>query len=86
METLTLEIPAEVARAIRLPPQETPQRLRLELAVALYAQALLSVGKAAELAGIDRIRFDEELFRRHVPMQYDASDLAQDVAYARSGM
>jgi len=81
MDTLTLEIPREITQALRLPPQDRESRLRLELAVALYSQNILGVGKASELAGLTLLRFDEELGRRHVPMHYDESDLAQDVAY-----
>jgi len=84
MDTLTLEIPKEITQALRLPPQDQESRLRLELAVALYSQNILGVGKAAELAGLTRLRFDEELEQRRVPMHYDESDLAQDVAYGCS--
>lgn len=81
MDAITVEIPKEIARALRLPPQDLESRLRLELAVALYSQKILGLGKAAELAGLARLRFDEELARRRVSMHYDDSDLAQDVAY-----
>jgi predicted HTH domain antitoxin len=32
-----------------------------------YAQGLISQGKAAEIAGLDRAEFLEELFRRRIP-------------------
>lgn len=81
MDTLTLEIPREITQALRLPPQDQEDRLRLELAVALYSQSILGPGKAAELAQLTPLRFDEELGRRHIPMHYGDSELAQDVAY-----
>jgi len=82
MDTLTLEIPREIALALRLPPQDRENRLRLELAVALYSQSILGLGKAAELAQLTPLRFDEELGRRHISMHYGDSEVAQDVAYA----
>jgi hypothetical protein len=36
--SVTLEIPETVCQAVRLPPPELQDRLRLELAAALYAQ------------------------------------------------
>lgn len=84
MDTLTLEIPREIAQALRLPPQDRESRLRLELAVALYSQNILGGGKAADLAGLPLLRFNEELDSRRVPMHYDESDLAQDAAYGRA--
>ena len=58
--SLTLEISDEVSSALRLPPSEAEARLRLELAISLYAQQILSLGKAAELAFTgDRIGAEE---------------------------
>jgi len=68
---------------MRLPPAETKSRLQLELAVSLYAQEILSLGKAAELAGISRLELNDVLAKRKVPMHYTQEDLKDDLAYAR---
>jgi predicted HTH domain antitoxin len=83
--SVTLEIPDDVSRAMRVPPQELEPRLRLELAVALYAQQVLSLGKSAQLAGLSKFEMNAVLARRGVPMHYSEKDLAEDLAYARSG-
>jgi len=80
---LTLEIPDEVSQAMRLPPPEAKARLRLELAVSLYTQQILSLGKAAELAGLSRLELNEALSKRGVPMHYSEEDLKEDLAYGR---
>jgi len=51
---ITLHIPDSITVGLRLPEGEIEARLRLELALALYGQGILSFGKAAELAGADR--------------------------------
>jgi predicted HTH domain antitoxin len=79
---VTLEVPNEVTQALRLPPPEAESRLLLELAVGLYTQRLLPLGKAARLAGLSRWEFDDVLARRDIPMHYTEEDLAHDVAYA----
>ena len=81
--SLTLEIPDEVSQAMRLPPPEVEARLRLELAVSLYSQDILNLGKAAEFAGVSRLELNGTLARRNVPMHYGPKDLAEDIAYAR---
>ncbi len=48
--SLRLDIPDSVVQGLRLPEGEIAGRLRTELAIALYAQGVLSLGKAAELA------------------------------------
>ncbi|MCW5551525.1 MAG: UPF0175 family protein [Verrucomicrobiae bacterium] len=80
---MTLEIPNEVAQAMRLPEPEAENRLRLELAVALYSQRILALGKAAQLAGLNRWEFEDVLARRGVPTHYSEKDLAHDAAYGR---
>ncbi len=42
--SITLEVPDSVARSLRLPEGEVADRLRCELAVALYGQAILPFG------------------------------------------
>jgi predicted HTH domain antitoxin len=51
---MTLEIPAEVLEGARLPPREMEREFRKELALALYARDVLSLGRArlsAEIIG-----------------------------------
>ncbi len=56
----------------------------IELAIALYARVALSLGKAAELAELDRIPFGELVGEWGIPRHYGEAELAQDIAYARS--
>jgi len=53
--------------------------LRLELGVALFASGRVTRGGAAAITGLDRFRFDEELFRRRIP-SYTPEMLEQDLA------
>jgi predicted HTH domain antitoxin len=80
---LTLKIPDQIRRAIRLPEPEKETRLRSELAVALYEHSILSFGKARELARMTKWRFHSELGGRQVPRHYGEADLREDVRHAR---
>jgi predicted HTH domain antitoxin len=77
---MILEVPDEVVRAMRLPAPEKKRRAELELACALYAQGVLSCGKAARMAGMNRFRFGEELAARHIPRHYTEENLRQDLS------
>lgn len=83
--SVTLEIPDDLFEAMRLPRPEIEARLRLELAVSLYSQQILGLGKAAELARLPRWELNQMLAKRGVPMHYSDQELAEDVAYGRSG-
>lgn len=75
----TLDIPAEILASARL----TPAEARTELAVALYAQHRLSIGKACELAGLPLPQFRNLLASRHVPAHVSAEDVDSDAATVR---
>lgn len=81
--TLHLDIPESVADTLKLPAPDIEPRLRAELAVALYAQGILSFGKACELAGLTRFAFAELVGQRGIPRHYGEKDMAQDLDYAR---
>jgi predicted HTH domain antitoxin len=82
-KSLTLEIPGDVADALRLPDVEKVQRLRLELSVSLYSQGILGLGKTAQLAGLSRTEMNRVLAERKVPMHYGPEELAEDLQYGR---
>ena len=58
----------------------TQAGLKIELAVALFEQDKLSLGKARELAGMTLVEFQRELALRQIPLHFDVEDLKQDVA------
>lgn len=84
MSKLVLEIPDDVRAALRLPPPDTEQELRKELAVALYQRQVLTFGKARALARMTRWAFEELLGQRCITRHYSEEDLQEDVAYAGS--
>jgi predicted HTH domain antitoxin len=80
--TILIGIPDTVARAIRIPRKEQQRQLKIELALGLYTQGILSFGKAAELADMTKLEFSLLLGKRNIPRQYDETDLQDDIAYA----
>lgn len=81
--TIHLEIPDSVAQALRLPAVRRQQQLLVELALSLYAQGILSFGKARELASMERLAFSRLLGERNIPRHYAEDDLQDDLSYAR---
>ncbi len=81
--SLQLHISDSVTQAIRLPEKRMKEDLLIELAVALYAQEILSFGKARELAGMSKYEFGQLLGRRGIARHYGWEELEDDVTYAR---
>ena len=82
--TMQLSIPDSVAEAIRLPERRKETEMLKELAIALYAQELLSFGKARELANMGVYEFSQLLGERDISRHYGKEELEEDLNYARS--
>jgi predicted HTH domain antitoxin len=81
--SVTLDIPDEVLAALPIQEKERNGYLLLEIACALYARDVLSLGKAAELAGMPKIAFGQEIGRRGIARHYTDAEVEADLAYAR---
>ncbi len=79
-QTCHLEIPRDILDATRL----TLPQLQVELAVYLYVQRRLSIGKARELARMSLWEFRQLLASRHIAPHYNRADLEEDVATLRT--
>lgn len=74
--TLNMEIPADVLESARM----TVPEAKLELAIALFAGERLSLGKAAELAGMPTAELQMHLGARRIGPHYDQEDAREDQA------
>jgi predicted HTH domain antitoxin len=57
----------------------TPNQAAVHLAIGLYTSAEVTLGQAAEVAGLNQTQFLHELGRRRIPMNYGQEDFAQDL-------
>lgn len=77
--TAHLEIPQEILDSARM----TADQLLVELAVHLYEQGRLSIGKAHELARLSLWEFRLLLGLRKISPHFEAEDLKQDLETLR---
>lgn len=83
MATITYDIPPGTFSALRLSPSEFAREMRIAACAQWYAQGIISQGKAAEIAGLSRAEFLEELFRRKVPAcQATFEELVEEIDHA----
>ena len=74
-----LEVSQDILDSARLTPSEP----KVEMAVHLYEQGRLSIGKARELADMTLWEIRQLLASRRIPSHYDETDLDEDVATLR---
>jgi len=82
---VVIRIPRDVVEGARVPEKEFERVARIELAIALYARGVLSLGQARRLAGLSKWEFLEELAKRGVERHYTREELEDDIRFAEEG-
>ncbi len=73
-ETLTFEVSQDLLASLKIGIRDLYQSMRLVTAIAYFQEKKLSLGKAAELAGLNRLVFMDMLAQRGlVIFDYDES-------------
>ena len=57
----------------------SPEQARLEFAVGLFSDWKVTLGRGAEIAGLNQTEFMRELGRRKIPMHYNIEDFEEDL-------
>jgi predicted HTH domain antitoxin len=73
---MTLTIPSERLGDLRVNERDA----LVDIAIGLYRRDEISLGRAAEVAGVSSVQLLGELGRRHTPINYGPDDLLADVA------
>jgi predicted HTH domain antitoxin len=76
---MTIELPDQELGSLKL----TSEQARVSLAVGLYAERTVTMGRAAKIAGIPYTAFMHELGKRGICVNYTVADLLQDIETVR---
>ena len=77
---ISIEIPSDLLVTLNETEQELQERIKIALAVQLYVQEKLTIGKAAQIAGYSRLDFETMLSEQNIPISnLDLSDVLADV-------
>lgn len=79
MDTVSVNLPKELIRILKIREKDFSGAVRESLAVELYREGLISLGKAAEIAKVSKWEMFEILAAKKIPLQYYPEDLKQDI-------
>ncbi|MEM9120417.1 MAG: UPF0175 family protein [Cyanobacteria bacterium P01_F01_bin.56] len=80
-ESVTFEISIDLLAALKLGAEDLTRNMRLIAAIAYFQDKKLSLGKAAQLAGMNRLDFMDTLTERGIiAFDYDESMLDSELS------
>lgn len=77
-QRISLDFPADILLALNETENQLVQRIKLALAVQLYKAQKLTVGKAAQIAGLSRLQFETALAEYNIPVSNLTADEVRD--------
>ncbi|MHA1722115.1 MAG: UPF0175 family protein [Candidatus Baldrarchaeia archaeon] len=79
MTEVKIGFPVDLARLLKVRVDDLPRVIREIVAVELYREGYISLGKAAEIVGVSKWEMFEILARRKVSIRYGPKDLEKDL-------
>jgi predicted HTH domain antitoxin len=81
MTTIPVELPDDAFAALRLSPDEFAREILIAAAIHWFQRGIISQGKAAQIAGLSRADFIDELARRKIDaVQINLTDLREELS------
>ncbi len=80
-ERIEIDLPQDIIFAMRglEKPEEIKKKLKIALAIFLFKERSISLGKATELTEMSRVRFEEVLKEHGIPAyEYSEKDFEKD--------
>jgi len=85
MTTLKLTVPEEILYTLNETKNDFIVKMKLYAAMELYKTQKLSMGKASELAGMNKTDFMFELGKHEIPViNYDVDDFKEELEWVMS--
>ncbi len=75
-----VSLPRDIAAIFKLEEKEIPSFIKQTLALELFREKKISLGKAAQIAGLSKEEMMGLLATKKIPLHYTAEELREDVA------
>jgi predicted HTH domain antitoxin len=83
-QSITVEFPSDILLTLNENENELKQNIKLSLAIRLYRLQKLTIGKAAQIAGLSRFDFETALSDNGVPISnLTIEDVINDIQKLR---
>jgi len=79
-QTISIDFPSDIFLALNESESEIKQRIKISFAIRLYKLQKLTIGKAAQVAGLSRLQFETILSENEIPISnLTIDDVVSDI-------
>lgn len=79
-QTINIDLPSDILLTLNESEKELKKRIKISLALQLYIQQKVTIGKAAQIAELSRFQFETLLSENQVPISsLDLADVLDDI-------
>jgi predicted HTH domain antitoxin len=80
LQTIHIDLPSDILLTINESEEELVKRIKMSLAVQLYSQGKVTIGKAAQIAEMSRLQFETYLSESGIPISsLSLEDIMADI-------
>lgn len=84
LQTINIDLPSDILLTLNESEKELKKRIKVSLAIQLYVQQKVTIGKAAQIAGISRLQFETVLSENNISIStLSVEDVMGDVQKLR---
>ena len=78
--TINIDLPSDILLTINESEKELKNRIKISLAIQLYQQKKVTIGKASQIAGFSRFDFETLLAENKIPISnLEIDDVLNDI-------
>lgn len=80
VKSIHIDLPADILLTLNESVEELTQRIKVSLAVQLFVQQKVTLGKAAQIADMTRLQLETFLSERNIPISsLELEDVLKDI-------
>lgn len=80
LQTIQIDLPSDIFLTLNESEQELKERIKRSLAIQLYLQQKITIGKAAQIAEMSRFEFESFLSEQKIPIStLDLDEILSDI-------
>ncbi len=78
-QSINIDLPSDILLTLNESEKELKKRIKFSLALQLYIQQKVTIGKAAQIAEMSRFQFEEALSENKIPISLlELDDVLED--------